>query len=63
VDVGYESNLFALAENGGFAVPIFPLLIFTKKRADTTYCGPPFLLFFGYLDIRPKSPVVVLRFL
>ncbi len=28
---GCKSNLFALAESGGFAGPIFPLLIFIKK--------------------------------
>jgi hypothetical protein len=28
---GYKSNLFAAAESGGFAVLIFPLLIFIKK--------------------------------
>jgi len=32
VDNGYESNLFALAESDGFAVLIFPLLIFIKKN-------------------------------
>jgi hypothetical protein len=39
---GYKSNLFAAAESGGFGVLISPLLIFIKKIADTTYCGPPF---------------------
>jgi len=42
MDSGYKSNLFAAAENGGFGVLISPLLIFIKKIADTTYCGPPF---------------------
>jgi len=31
-----KSNLFTLAERDGFAVLIFPLLIFIKKIADTT---------------------------
>jgi hypothetical protein len=52
VDSGYKSNLGALAESGGFAVLISPLLIFIKKIADTTtYCGPPFSLFLRYLGI------------
>jgi Kef-type K+ transport system membrane component KefB len=51
IDNGYKSNLWALAENGGLAVLIFPLLIFAKKLADTTYCGPPFILFLRYLGI------------
>jgi hypothetical protein len=51
VDVGYKLNLFTLAENDGFAVLIFPLLIFIKKMADTTYCGPPFILFLRYHGI------------
>ena len=38
------SNLFSLAERDGFAVLISPLLIFIKKIADTTYCGPLFIL-------------------
>ena len=40
---GYKSILMTLAKNCGFAVPIFPLLIFIKKIADTTYYGPPFI--------------------
>jgi hypothetical protein len=48
---GYKSNLFALAESGGFGVLISPLLIFIKKMAETTYCGPPFILFLRYLGI------------
>ena len=48
-DSGYKSNLGALAEIGGFGVLISPLLIFIKKIADTTYCGPPFILFLRYL--------------
>jgi len=28
---GYKSNLFALVESGGFAVQIFPLLIFNQR--------------------------------
>jgi hypothetical protein len=51
IDFGYKSNLFALAESGGFAVLIFPLLIFTKKIADTTYCGLPFFHVLRYLGI------------
>jgi hypothetical protein len=50
-DYGYKSNPFALAESGGFAVLISPLLIFIKKIADTTYCGPPFILFLRYHGI------------
>ena len=46
LDIGYKPNLFALAEIGGFAVPIFLSLIFTITMADTTYCGPSFFLFF-----------------
>jgi len=48
---GYKSNLFALAESVGVAVLIYPLLIFIKKIADTTYCGPPFIIFLRYLGI------------
>jgi hypothetical protein len=44
-------NLFALAESVGFAVLISPLLIFIKKIADTTYSGPPFILFLRYHGI------------
>ena len=50
-----KSNLFALAENDGFAVLIFPLLIFIKKMADTTYCGPPFFHVLRYLDISQSK--------
>jgi len=48
---GYKSNLFTLAENDGFAVLIFPLLIFIKKITDTIYSGPPFILFLRYHGI------------
>jgi hypothetical protein len=51
MDFGYTSNLFAAAESGGFAVLISPLLIFIKKIADTTYSGPPFILFLRYHGI------------
>jgi hypothetical protein len=51
----YKSNLFSLAESGGFAVLISPLLIFIKKIADTTYSGPPFILFLRYLDISQSK--------
>jgi hypothetical protein len=51
VDNGYKLNLFALAESVGFAVLISPLLIFIKKIADTTYSGPPFILFLRYHGI------------
>jgi hypothetical protein len=51
VYVGYKSNLFALAESGGLAVLIFPSLLFNKKIADTTYCGPPLVQVLRYLDI------------
>jgi hypothetical protein len=51
LDYGYKSNPFALAESGEFAVLILPLLSFTKKLADTTYCGPPFIIFLRYLGI------------
>jgi hypothetical protein len=54
-DSGYKSNLFTLAENDGFAVLIFPLLIFNKKMADTRYGGPPFILFLRYLDISQSK--------
>jgi len=50
-DYGYKLNLFALAESVGFAVLISPLLIFIKKIADTTYSGPPFILFLRYHGI------------
>jgi hypothetical protein len=40
---GYKSNLLTRAKNCGLAVPIFPSVIFSKKMADTTYCGPPFI--------------------
>ena len=43
---GYKFTLLTLSKNCGFAVPIFSLLIFSKKMADTTYCGPLFILFF-----------------
>ncbi len=51
LEVPAKLNLFALAESVGFAVLISPLLIFIKKIADTTYCGPPFILFLRYLGI------------
>jgi hypothetical protein len=54
-DYGYKSNLFALAESGGSAVLIFPLLIFIKKIANTTYCGPPFFHVLRYLDISQSK--------
>ena len=56
---GYKFTLLTLTKNDGFIVLIFTSPITIKKMADTTYCGPPFLLFLGYLDIWPKSPVVV----
>ena len=52
---GYKSNLFALAESGGFGVLISPLLIFIKKVANTTYCGPPFCYVLRYLDISQNK--------
>ena len=57
-DYGYKSNLFALAKSGGLAVLIFPLLIFIKKMAGTTYCGPPFILFFKISRYIPKYKYV-----
>jgi hypothetical protein len=51
----YKSNLFSLAESGGFAVLIFPLLIFIKKIAGTTYCGPPFFHVLRYLNISQRK--------
>jgi len=60
IDCGYKSNLFTLAENDGFAVLIFRLLIIIKKIADTTYCGPPFILFLRYLGIS-KSKTMYLN--
>jgi hypothetical protein len=50
-DYGYKLNLFALPERVGFAVLISPLLIFIKKIADTTYSGPPLILFLRYHGI------------
>jgi hypothetical protein len=51
MDYGYKSNLFPAAKSGGFAVLIFPLLIFIKKIADTSCSGPPIILFLRYLGI------------
>jgi len=48
---GYQFTLLTPSKNCGFAVPIFPSLIFSKKMADTTYSGPPFILFLRYLGI------------
>jgi len=48
---GYKFTLLTLSKNCGFAVPIFPSLIFSKKMADKTYCGSPFILFLRYLGI------------
>jgi hypothetical protein len=56
---GYASILSESTESDGFAGPIIHSQISSKKMADTRYCGPPFLLFLGYLDIWPKSPVMV----
>jgi hypothetical protein len=47
----YKSNLLTLAKNCGFAVPIFPSLIFNKKVANTTYCGSPIFYVLRYPDI------------
>jgi hypothetical protein len=52
---GYKLNLFTLAESVGFAVPTFPLLIFIKTIADTTYCGPPFFHVSRYHDISQSK--------
>ena len=49
--MGYKSDQLTLAKICGFAVPIFPLLIFIKKIADTTYSGPLFFHVLRYLDI------------
>jgi hypothetical protein len=38
---GYASILGASTEIDGFADPIFPSKISSKKMADTRYCGPP----------------------
>jgi hypothetical protein len=54
-DSGYKSNLLTPAKNCGFAVPIFPSMIFTKKMADPTYCGPPFFQDLRYLDISQSE--------
>ena len=51
----YKSNLLTLAKNCGIAVLIFSLLIFIKKIADTTYCGPPFFHVLRYLDISQSK--------
>ena len=53
--IAAKSNLFILAENDGFAVLIFPLLIFIKKMADTTYCGPPFFQVLRYLYLSQSK--------
>jgi hypothetical protein len=45
------ADIIPLAKNCGFAVPILPSLISTKKMADTTHCGPPFFHVLRYLDI------------
>jgi len=55
VDCGNKFTLLKLAKNCGFAVPIFPSLIFTKKMADPTYCGPPFFKDLRYLDISQSE--------
>ena len=55
MDYGYKSNLLTPAKNCGFAVPIFPSMIFTKKMADPTYCGPPFFQDLRYLDISQSE--------
>jgi hypothetical protein len=55
MDFGNKLNLFVLAESVGFAVLIFPLLIFNKKMAGTTYCGPPFCHVLRYLDISQSK--------
>jgi hypothetical protein len=52
---GYESILLTLSKNCGFAVPNFPSMIFNKKIADTTYCGPPFFHVLRYLDISQSK--------
>jgi len=54
-DYGYKFTLLTLSKNCGFAVPIFPLPIFSKKMADTTYCGPPSILFLRYLGISKSN--------
>ena len=52
---GYESILLTLSKNCGFAVPNFPSMIFNKKIADTTYCGPPFFHVSRYHDISQSK--------
>ena len=42
IDFGYQFTLLTLSKNCGFVIPIFPSMIFSKKIADTIYCGPPF---------------------
>jgi hypothetical protein len=42
-DYGYKFTILTLSKNCGFAIPIFLTMIFSKKRADTTYCDPPFI--------------------
>jgi len=41
-DYGYKFTLLKLSKNCGFAVPIFPSFLFSKKMAVTIYCGPLF---------------------
>ena len=63
MDVGYESIILTLAKNCGFAVPIFPSLIFCKNIAGTTYCGPPFFSYFKISRYILKQNDVVKSFL
>ncbi len=51
----YKSNLLILAKSCGFVALIFPSLISTKKLADTTYCGPPFVFMLEDISIYPKE--------
>jgi len=60
---GYKAKLFTLAKNHGFVVLIFTSPISIKKMADTTYCGPPFVLFLGYLDISQSKTMNLIAML
>ena len=51
VGVTIESILLTLTKNCVFADVIIPLLILSKKEADTRYCGLPFILFLRYVGI------------
>ena len=53
-EFGYKSKLLTLAKNCGFVVLIFFSPISSKKKVDTTYCGPPFVFILEDSSIYPK---------